>query len=79
MRSQAAARAVLTQRRNPGAPLFRCPGSLRCARRDGDTERANASAKPFAKPSAQPSTQPSARPSARPLAGTAFVPPALPR
>lgn len=75
MRSQAAARAVLTQRRNPGAPLFRCPGSLRCARRDGDTERANASAKPSAKSSAQPSTQPFARP----LAGTAFVPPALPR
>jgi hypothetical protein len=75
MRSQAAARDVLTQRRNPGAPLFRCPGSLRCARRDGDTERANASAKPSAKSSAKPSTQPFARP----LAGTAFVPPALPR
>lgn len=75
MRSQAAARAVLTQRRNPVSPLFRCPGSLRCARRDGDTERANASAKPFAKPFAKPSAQPSART----LAGTAFVPPALPR
>lgn len=71
MRSQAAARTVLTQQRNPGTPLFRCPGSLRCARREGDTERANASAKPSAKPSTQPS--------ARPLAGTAFVPPALPR